>query len=507
MLWSGGDRYVALPQLVGLAILLVAIVGIGRRIGLTRGQSLFGALLFASLPVVAIQASTTYNDLVVAAFLVVCAYGLLGRTRLDLILVALSLGLAFTTKLTAVIALPVLAAVALAAQPRSRLLEVGKAGLAGLALGAPWYVVNAVETGRLDGGLASATGQEQPLSLLAIAPSIRHYLYAFVDFSGSQDIGVFSLYGAVAVLVAVVGTVAGLCTGGARRAALVALGAAAVVALPLALVLVGRAGLHAWFKLWLLLGRRDVAEAGGSWQLQVGSDVALSWYGPAAAALLVAGTALVVWGVRRRLLPRAATLLALAPVLFVVVLAVLVPLDAWRGRFAAFAVALAAATWGITLSRRPVAWGVVALAAVAMPLSLLAMYTKPSSAPFVHGDAGRSVWGDSADEIFADVFREQAATMRVAQLLRAERRATLAIAARENDFLYLFFERSHGRRVRLVPANGGRVPDDVTWLVLPPGSQVVRCGRWTRVSDIERWLVERRDGDDGRCAAAGAPSV
>ena len=506
MLWSGGDRYVALPQLAGLALLLVAIVGIGRRIGLTRGQSLFGALVFASLPVIAIQAPTTYNDLVVAAFLVVCAYGLLGRTQLDSILVALSFGLALMTKLTAVLALPVLALVALVALPRTRLLEAGKAGLAGLALGAPWYAVNVVETGRLDGGLAAATAQDQSFSLLSVVPALRHYVYSFVDFSGSRDVGVFSLYGAVAAAIVVVGTVAGLRSSRPRRTLAVSLGAAAIVVLPLVLVLVGRAALHAWFKLWVVVGRRDIAEASSSWQLQVGSDVALSWYGPAAAALLVAGTALVLWAVRRGLLARPAAFLAVAPVLAAVVLALVVPLDAFRGRFLAFAVALAAATWGIALARRPVAWGVVALAAVAMPLALLSMYTKPSSAPFVHGHEGRSVWNDSTDELFADVFREHVATVRVAQLLRGERRA-IAIAARENDFLYFFFGDGRRNDVRLVPIDGGRVPDDVTWLVLAPGTAVVRCGRWTRVSAIESWLVERRDGTDGGCTRTGTPSV
>ena len=44
MLWSGGDRYVAIPQLIGLAMLVLSIGGIARRIGLSRAQALFGTL-------------------------------------------------------------------------------------------------------------------------------------------------------------------------------------------------------------------------------------------------------------------------------------------------------------------------------------------------------------------------------------------------------------------------------------------------------------------------------
>ena len=94
---------------------------------------------FASLPLVAVQASTTYNDLVVASFIVIAAYAGIGRARSDLVLLALAIGLALTTKFTGILALPVLALVVAVANPIRRWPALAGAGLAGIALGAPWY--------------------------------------------------------------------------------------------------------------------------------------------------------------------------------------------------------------------------------------------------------------------------------------------------------------------------------------------------------------------------------
>ena len=110
LLWtmalSGGDRLVALPQLAAASALVVGVVGIAGRIGLSARSALLGGLLFASLPLVAVQASTTYNDLVVASFLVIAAYASIGRARSELVLLALAIGLALTTKFTGILALP-----------------------------------------------------------------------------------------------------------------------------------------------------------------------------------------------------------------------------------------------------------------------------------------------------------------------------------------------------------------------------------------------------------------
>jgi hypothetical protein len=504
MLLAGGDRFAALPQVMALGALAVSIAAIARRLGSTRRQALLSALVFSGLPLVAIQAPTSYNDLVVASFLVVCGVAVLGRTRLDLVLLALSIGLALTTKLTTLLTLPLLGLLALVGAPARRYPALAGAGIAGLLLGAPWYVVNLVETGNADGGLAEETAQTQELSLLAVMPTIRRYLYAFVDFSGSRDIGVFTLYGAVALAVLALGLAIGVARHRARETVLVALGASAVVLLPLALVEVGRGALRAWFKAWTVVGREDIAHADASWQLQVGSDAALSWYGPVAAALLVVGTAFVVADVVRRRSPPVAAVLACAPFVFIVTFALLVPWDPWRGRFMLAAVGFAAAAWAPVLGRRAVGWGVTAMTAVALPLTLLAMYTKPSAVPFVHGNDGPSIWAEPWDVVLDDL-AESDGVIRTAAAIERGQRGDVALAARQNDFLYLFFRHGTVDDVTLVPIDGGRVPDDATWLVTRPGTRVVRCGRWQLVAREEGWSASLRTGLAGPCTTVSTP--
>ena len=72
MLLSGSVRWVGLVQFGALLVAMLAIYGIAGRIGLDRRQAAFGALLFATLPVVALQAPTSMNDLVVAALVACC---------------------------------------------------------------------------------------------------------------------------------------------------------------------------------------------------------------------------------------------------------------------------------------------------------------------------------------------------------------------------------------------------------------------------------------------------
>ncbi len=79
MVLDGSERYASLFQVLALLALLVGVAGIARRIGLDRRAALLGALLFATLPVVSLQAGTPLNDLTVASFLVVAVYFLARR--------------------------------------------------------------------------------------------------------------------------------------------------------------------------------------------------------------------------------------------------------------------------------------------------------------------------------------------------------------------------------------------------------------------------------------------
>ena len=135
MILSGGDRYVSIVQLVALLFACVAIVGIARRLGLSPRAGVFGALAFSTFTVVTLQTTTALNDLVVASLLVTCAYFTMGTSRVELPLAALALALALGTKLTAVFALPALAAFALASQPPRRWASLVLFGTLGAVVG------------------------------------------------------------------------------------------------------------------------------------------------------------------------------------------------------------------------------------------------------------------------------------------------------------------------------------------------------------------------------------
>ena len=159
MLLSGSQRFVGLVQLGAAIVCALAAAGLARRAGLGPAPAAFGALVLLTLPVVTTQAWTGLNDLVVAAFLLAATYFLLGSGRVEPALGALATALAVGTKFTALIALPLLAAVLVAARGARGAARLAWPLVAGVAAGSVWYVVNLAETGKLDGGLAQRAGQ------------------------------------------------------------------------------------------------------------------------------------------------------------------------------------------------------------------------------------------------------------------------------------------------------------------------------------------------------------
>ena len=157
MVLGGADRYVALVQASAYVALAVGVIGVARGIGLARSEALLGALLVATLPVIALQASTAQNDLVVGSFLVAAAVLLLDQGRATPWLAGGATALAVGTKVSAVIGIPVLVVVALLATPAARRGPRLAAVLLGSAAGSYWYVVNWAHTGSWDGGFPYET--------------------------------------------------------------------------------------------------------------------------------------------------------------------------------------------------------------------------------------------------------------------------------------------------------------------------------------------------------------
>lgn len=103
---SGTDRLAAAPQFLASLALVVAVYGVARRLLFEKRAAAFAALVTATLPQVALQATTTQNDLVAAAFIAAAVYFLLGTTRFDTAMAAAAIGLAVGTKVIVLLAIP-----------------------------------------------------------------------------------------------------------------------------------------------------------------------------------------------------------------------------------------------------------------------------------------------------------------------------------------------------------------------------------------------------------------
>jgi hypothetical protein len=381
MVLSGSVRYAQLVSFGALLVSMLSIYGIAARIGLGRRSAAFGALLFATLPIVALQAPTALTDLPVAALVVAAACFTLGRTPGELALACIAVALLVGTKTTGLLSLPLLLAVALLALHGRRLVLALAGGLAACAVGAAWYLVN-VSGG--DGALgavgegALGTGQ----GVTPVLGRITRYAVAAVELPGAGGEDAL-LYVVAAAAVAVVGVLVSHPAVAVAGAALTVL---ALAALPL------EDALHrVYWRGWELLGEHRIARYAAGHEPTVASS-ATSWYGPVGVTLALVALVLVVRGARRSTLPWVAVVLVCAPVVLLVGSSVAVGFHEGNGRYLMAGVALSAATWGVVRPYRPGAAAVVAVAATTTLLSLVNYHEKPAGIGLLEDPVGASIW-------------------------------------------------------------------------------------------------------------------
>jgi Dolichyl-phosphate-mannose-protein mannosyltransferase len=489
MLLSNGDRYAGLVQYAALLASAIATYGISCRVGFGRPPALFGALILLTTPVFVLQGSTALNDLVVASFLIAATYFFLGETRQDLALGGLALALAVGTKFTAVIALPLLAVVVLAGQPRRQWSRVALAGIVGVAVGSYWLVVNLVETGSLDGGAREQLDHDPVLSLEAVLARATRLLIGFAD---SLDVGRDALLYLLSAAVFVLAV--GVCAGWRGRGRMLSLAALGLVAcLPLAVPLVRQGSFAAHEELWLALDEPNLAAFAanrGNWP----ASSTGSYLGPTGLVLILAATFLVVRGVRRRELPPLAVVLATAPLGFTLLVALATVWDPYRGRFFMFAMALSAATWGVVLPRRWLAWGVVSIASVTLLLAFLHSVEKPTGIRVLALSRTTGVWGQPRADVQALVRPgDQAEVLRFFAEEPASGRVALRIV--DTDWVYPYFGSGLEREVFFVPDLDEL--DGYDWLVLSEGQVETPGAGWSLALRTEDgWRVYRRATDE-----------
>ncbi len=488
MTLAGNDRFVALDQLLAFLALAVGVVGIARRVGLGRRQALFGGLLVATLPIVVLQAGTAMSDLIVAAFLLSAALLLLDRGRASPWLAGVATALAADVKLTAVLGIPILLAVAwLARWPERRRVRVVAVAI-GALVGAFWYVVNLAETGAWDGHVTDEFHVDRGVA--PVAARIVRLGIEFIDLSGAtgRDRWLYAGSALVILVAAAVLTVARR----RGRAAIVTGAVAALVALvPLVLLPLAHQLVRGEFKGWLALGRPDLAA------IDPGHDITraasnFSWYGPLGSLALVGAGVLAVVAARRGRLDRLAVLLVLAPFYWLVAFATLFFYQEWSGRFFAFPIALAAATWGIVLRWRAVAWGVTAIAATTLLLALANDARRPSGLPLLQGDKPKSVWHTPRWRGGPEVRPDYAAPIRFLDE-RLPSSTNVGLAITPSDPVSPFFGSGLDRRVVFV-----REPDrDVagaSWVFVRPGQSSSLCARAWKPVEVtpEGWRILHR---------------
>jgi hypothetical protein len=393
-LLAGSDRLAEAPQLLALLALVLGIGVAARRLGCSTAAAAFAGLLFATFSVVALQATTTQNDLVVASFLVAAVAFLLGRRGVDCALAGLAVALALGTKSTAALALPIVALLAIAVLPRRRLLAFGGWTVAAVVAIASWpYLRNLRDTDSLLSGQGVDEHRAEPTPAGVAATSFR-VVYRLLDLSGYERVAepVLASLGLIAVvLVALVayerlrGRPA-MPLGSATGAALALLAPVAVlVAASLARATVDAAGLDV----------SPESATGGffTWHVMHRADEDVSYMGPLGASVAV----LPLLALRGRLPERRAVFaLALAVPLFVLGLAAAYRYNAWIGRFVIVPVALAAPLLAVLHRWRPVALAAAVVGALTLVLAHAFNVYKPTG---IGGDP--AVWSLSRAETFA----------------------------------------------------------------------------------------------------------
>jgi hypothetical protein len=437
----------------------VGVFAVGRRVGLRRNEAAFGGLLFLTLPIVLLQSGGAKNDLVLASFLVAAAVFVLGDTRGEIALAGLATALAVGTKSTATYGVAVLVVLALVALPRSKRTIRVAGVLAGAVLGAYWYVVNAVDSGRLLGDQSAQQHVTAPFHPAENLLTAYGTMIDTLDVSGARGKDIL-LYAAAAVLAAA-GITLTRRGGSTWRGALVA---TAIVASPLVVFELSDHLRGSFVHLYNALGKPYGYLAIGDDVTSSPTDASdtASWFGPIGLLLVFGTLVLGLRAYRRRSLPGIAAILALAPFAWFVLVAVTLTYNPWLGRFFIFPVALSAALWGRVLGTTALRWAAATLASLTAFLALVHFVEKPSGLRLLDRAHTDSVW--EMDRWQVQSLHDPA----VGQVFRflddsVPRKTTVALALADNGFGFPVFGPHLQRHVEIVPfGSPGDVP--AQWL-------------------------------------------
>jgi hypothetical protein len=385
---TGKGALYAVPQFVAQLAILTAVYGAARRMAFNVRHAACAALFFATLSVVALEATTSMNDLVAASFPVAAVALLLGGAPTEIVLAGGAVALGLDVKLATALVLPVVALVAWVLGRERFALFAGSAGYAFAALGVWSFVLNLLKTGRLLGrgvGRVEDTASPSFPGSVATAVRVAHHLF---DRSGYGPLTISCLT-VGALVVAVVAPLAARIP--ALRRSHLAWSESAAVPLLAPLLSIGGAFVVEGVARGVHLPVNDPKTTVGhfSWHVNSAAHEDLSGFGPlgglavitVSAGTVIAGTVLAL-ARRRGELGRYALgigrfALGLALPLLIVLFSLGSKYNPDVSRFLIVPVALTAPLFALLFRLRPLAVSTAAVAVLSAALVLTHNELKP----------------------------------------------------------------------------------------------------------------------------------
>ena len=389
MLVSGGVRLAGLVQWLTALVLIGAVAGIARRLGAEPRPAWFAGLLVAPLPTIALQVPTGMNDVVAVSLVALSVFFLLGDRRIDPALAGIAVALMLLTKMTTLVALPVILAVGLLARPVGLRWQRVAAVVVGAAAGSLWLLVqhSAPGAGAI-GGVSTSYGAS--LDVVAAFGRWTRLMTELLELPGAVGADALLYVVAAGVLATV-----GLSLRSRRRTLLCA---ATLVALTPLLVWGAEVAARTHRKVWFELGQTHIAFTDLNRSV-TGVSSTGAWPGAIGLAVAVLGIVVASRGSTWRSTP-VLGLLALAPLLWIVGFAMAIGYSPDEGRYIVPGVALGAAATAPLLYRPALAWWAIAVTATTLLLVWTHSAERPAGIRLLSGSAPTSVWTrDDADAL------------------------------------------------------------------------------------------------------------